>query len=168
MGYLITTLTNGEDKVHLRFDRGSFDDWCIYVISSNKKWMKFPTDEWYFGIVKSWTQFRDPQEIYNDFCKIYDVTTKDAFYDATAPVVQMIKEMSWNYKDEFEASVIFTILYMGMIAEENKDGAVLKKRIKRLGMYQLLIEGLSAHEAAHFSRGKTTFELAPYCNERGF
>ena len=166
--YSVAVFQNDEDKVHLAFGRGSFDDWCIYVLSGNRKWMKFPTDEWYFNIVKSWTQFRDPQEIYNDFVKIYDATTADPTGPATRPVIEMIKGIAWNYKDFFEAQVIFTILYMGMIAEENKEGAILKKRIKRLGMYQVLVEGLTPHEAAHFSRGKSVISLAPHCNERGF
>ncbi len=36
----------------------------------------------------------------------------------------------------------FNVLYAGMVAEENKENAVLKKRIKRLGMHQVLIDGL--------------------------
>lgn len=165
---LVDVFKTEDQRVMLGFGPGKFDDWCIYVISQDKKWMKFPTDEWYFGIVKSWTAFRAPELIYADFVKIYDATTADANLPATRKVIEIIRGLTFNYKDDFEALVIFTILYMGMIAEENKAGAVLKKRIKRLGMHQVLIEGLPVEEAAHFSRGRSTFELAPYCLERGF
>lgn len=164
----IATFEEGDQKVTLGFGQGSFDEWCIYVMSEDKKWMRFPTDEWYFTIAKSWTDTWPAKDIYADFVKIYEATTADYSPAAVGPVVEMIKGLSWNYRDEFEAQVIFTILYMGMIAEENKVGAILKKRIKRLGMYQLLMEDLTPHEAAHFSRNKSTFELAPYCNDRGF
>jgi len=164
----VASFTGEGQKVILGFGTGKFDDWCIYVLSRNKKWMRFPTDEWYFGIVKSWTEFWSPKNIYADFVKIYEVTTADCKPATVAPILELIKGLAWNYRDEFEAQIIFTILYMGMVAEENKDGAILKKRIKRLGMYQLLMEDMSPHEAAHFSRNKSTLELAPYCNERGF
>jgi hypothetical protein len=164
----VATFTSEDDKVRLYFGTGSFDDWCIYVLGFKDKWMKFPTDEWYFGIVKDWTALRAPEAVYADFVRIYDATTSDAKYPATAPVVEMIKAMSWSYKDDFEACVIWTILYMGMIAEENKEGAILKKRIKRLGMHQILIDGMAPNIAAHFSRGKSSIELVMECHGRGF
>lgn len=156
-----------KDSVKLWFGRGSFDDWCIHVISDGR-YPRFPTDEWYFGVVHGWTKFRAPEAVYTDFVRIYDATTADAKYPATKPVVEMIQGMSWNYKDDFEASVIWTILYMGMIAEENKEGAILKKRIKRLGMHQILIDGMAPNIAAHFSRGKSSIELVMECHGRGF
>lgn len=164
----VATYRNDGDKVILYFGQGKFDDWCIYVSSVNKKWMRFPTDEWYFEIVKSWTEFRSPEDIYADFVRVYDMTTAGAKYADTKPVIEVIKNLSWNYKDFFEATVIFTILYMGMIAEENKDGAILKKRIKRLGMHQILIDGVAPKIAAHFSRGKPVTELVIECHTRGF
>ena len=60
------------------------------------------------------------------------------------------------------------MIYLGMVAEENKAGAVLKKRIKRLGMYQILFDNMSAYEAANFSRGKKVAELDPLCSSKGF
>ena len=36
-----------------------------------------------------------------------------------------------------------------MVAEEKKAHAVLKKRIKRLGMYQILFEDMTAYQAYH-------------------
>jgi len=57
---------------------------------------------------------------------------------------------------------------MGMIAEENKEGAILKKRIKRLGVYQVLIEGVSPKVAARYSRGLGADYLDKVCYYRGF
>ena len=164
----VATFRSAGERVTLGFGSGKFDEWCIYVLSSNKRWMKFPTDEWYFEIVKSWTKFRSSEDVYADFVRVYDMTTGESDYYATKPVVDAIKDMAGSYEDRFEAAVIFTILYMGMIAEENKDGAILKKRIKRLGMHQILVDGVSPKIAAHFSRGKPVTELVIECHTRGF
>jgi hypothetical protein len=61
-----------------------------------------------------------------------------------------------------------TFLYAGMVAEENKEGAILRKRIKRLGVHQLLIEERQAIYAENFSRSKPWREIAVECDVRGF
>ena len=60
------------------------------------------------------------------------------------------------------------VLYAGMIAEENKKNAILKKRIKRLGMYQVLIEQMPPEQAAVFSKGKKWKELDQLMATKGF
>lgn len=53
----------------------------------------------------------------------------------------------------------FIVIHAGIIAEENKDFTVLKKRVIRLGMPQVLKFGMSASESAKFSYGKKWREL---------
>ena len=60
------------------------------------------------------------------------------------------------------------ILYSGMIAEENKENKILKKRIKRLGIHQVLIDGISPEKAAVFSKGKKWKELDEIMKSKGF
>ena len=60
------------------------------------------------------------------------------------------------------------VIYAAMVAEENKQFTRLGKRIKRLGVHQLLKEGLSPKEAANWSRGKAWRDLAAECEKRGF
>ncbi|WP_287129575.1 DUF7004 family protein [Candidatus Cyanaurora vandensis] len=55
-----------------------------------------------------------------------------------------------------------------MVAEENKKFTKLGKRVKHLGVYQILIEGMPAHQAANFSKGKKWREIATDCKNRGF
>ena len=71
-------------------------------------------------------------------------------------------------EDALLVDVIFSILYMAMIAEEQKANTRLGKRIKRLGIYKLLIENRSVYEAANFMRGMGWREIAKLCEERGF
>ena len=63
---------------------------------------------------------------------------------------------------------ILSILYMAMIAEEQKKYTRLGKRIKRLGIHKLLFEGASAREAANFMCGMGWRDIARLCEERGF
>lgn len=55
-----------------------------------------------------------------------------------------------------------------MIAEENKAGTVLGKRIKRLGVHQVLLENISPRIAANFSRGMRAKEIIGECIKRKF
>ena len=146
----------------LGFGRGSFDEWCIYVIGG--PYQKFPLDSWYFQILLDWTKHRQAEDIYDDFITIYDKTGKAV----ASNVLDEICALSYSYPDYIQACVIWTILYMGMIAEENKEGAILKKRIKRLGVYQVLIEGVSPSVAADYSRGQSADYLDKVCYYRGF
>lgn len=63
---------------------------------------------------------------------------------------------------------MFTILYMAMIAEEKKEHTKLGKRIKRLGVHKLLIEGVPVNEAANFMRGMGWREIDKMCSKFGF
>lgn len=62
----------------------------------------------------------------------------------------------------------FNVLYAGMIAEENKENTILKKRIKRLGVHQVLIDNVSPGETAVFSKGKKWKELDEIMRLKGF
>ena len=74
-----------------------------------------------------------------------------------------------NYGTQaLEFSKIFSILYMGMLAEENKAHTRLGKRIKRLGMHKLLIENESVDTAANFMRKMKWYEIDSLCRSRGF
>jgi len=148
-------------KTKISFGRGNFDDWCIYVEGGG--YPKFPTDEWYFGILSDWADTLE-DKVYNDFVRLYEATGAQVDKE----VLHLIERLSLGYPDENEARVIFTILYMGMIAEENKEGAILKKRMKMLGVHQLLIDNFTPKEAANFSRGKSSEKLVMECYNRGF
>ena len=54
------------------YDRGKFDDWCIYFVVNNKKIA--PRDEEYFTDLQNLSQIYTSQQIYNDFIAIYNKT----------------------------------------------------------------------------------------------
>jgi hypothetical protein len=67
-----------------------------------------------------------------------------------------------------DVEVLLTTLYAAMIAEENRVNAPLGRRIKRLGVHQVLVEGMRVEDAARFSRGKPWRVLEELCVARGF
>lgn len=75
---------------------------------------------------------------------------------------------SYNGDERILFEKWYTVIYACMVAEENKDFAMLKKRIKRLGMYQLLIDKYSVSAAVNFSKGKKWKELDKIMKEKGF
>lgn len=152
MSVLIKNVRN----LHLvTFDQGSFDEWCVYLQRNGQR--KYaPTDVDYFDFFKKMGLRFGNERVYKDFCSIYNLTD----YTVNPKVLNLITQISDTYgNDAIEMDIWLSVIYGGMVAEENKKNMKLKKRIKRLGMYQLLIEGLPSAIAAHYSRGKKWKEL---------
>ena len=58
----------------VEFDRGVFDDWCVYLSRPNEN--KFaPKDIQYFTELKILGKIYGNEKIYNDFVKFYQKTT---------------------------------------------------------------------------------------------
>lgn len=152
------------DNSILEFDKGKFDEWCVYhKLEGRGRYA--PKDNQYFKRLKKLSEIFSPKTIYDDFLLIYEKTGKEI----NNSLLNDITSMTEKYKDfALQLDIIFTILYAGMVAEENKEKAILKKRIKRLGMHQILFEGFSPQYASNFSKGKTWRELDKECTMRGF
>ena len=147
----------------LEFDEGSFNKWCVYFINPEGK-RKAPLDQEYFLQLKDLSTRYGVQKVYSDFVKIYKLTGKDI----DEKVLDKISELSNEYEDSLYADILFTTLYMAMIAEENWEGTRLGKRIKRLGVHELLLNNMSAENAANFMRGMDWRQIDTLCKENGF
>jgi hypothetical protein len=154
---LLVKFSRGE----IHFATGRFDDWAVHV--SVADWPQYPKDEWYFKKLKKFALFLG-DVVYDDFVSIFEATTAEIDEN----VLKNIKAIAKKYPTPWEAEGIFYILYGGMIAEENKENAILKKRMKMLGVHQLLKEGFTSVEAAGFSWGKPWYELDEECQKYGF
>jgi hypothetical protein len=159
---LIKILKNNRRVV---FDQGSFDNWCVYIVEENGD-KKAPFDVEYFNDLKIISHKYDNNKVYNDFIKIYNLTDKNL----KQQVLDLINSIVESYENEDKILIEqwFTVIYAGMIAEENKEFAILKKRIKRLGMYQVLILNYKPYVAANFSKGKKWRELDAIMKSLGF
>lgn len=162
MGQHIKTFSDGS---FIEYDRGSFDDWCVYY-NSPKGIRKPPRDTEYFQILKDLSEKYGVNRIYHDFTKVYTWTGKQL----STRSLELITELSAEYENDDVLTVdkTYSIIYCGMVAEERKRNTRLGKRIKRLGIHVLLLENESVAYAAHFMRGKGWREIASDCEERGF
>ncbi|WP_127165369.1 hypothetical protein [Veillonella sp. CHU732] len=161
MGYKVIKFKNG---VYLEFDQGSFDNWCVYLTDAEGN-RSAPRDTDYFTLLKEFSKKYGAEQIYKDFVSFYEITGKE-----TDPeVFESINKLSSVYGDNcIDIEIIFCILYMGMIAEENKKFTKLGKRIKRLGVYTLLIDDESVYKSANFMRGMNYKTIDELCKKRGF
>lgn len=161
MGQLIKEFENG---TFLEYDRGGFDDWCVYFTDTNGT-RKPPRDVDYFKQLTELAEKYSVEKVYTDYVQVYNLTGKEVEQAALAE----ISRISASYgRDALDVDIIFSILYMAMIAEERKKYTRLGKRIKRLGIYKLLIEKRSVYEAANFMRGMGWRDIDALCRERGF
>ena len=161
MGQLIKSFSDGS---FLEYDHGSFDDWCVYLTKSSGS-RRPPRDVDYFSQLKQLASKYGADQVYNDYVRVYNLTGKQV----EEPSLIAISQIAASYGDDaLEVDVIFSILYMAMIAEEQKKFTRLGKRIKRLGIYKLLIENCSVSESANFMRGMGWRDIAALCEARGF
>ena len=161
MGQLIKRFP---DSSFLEYDRGGFDDWCVYLTDASGN-RKPPRDTDYFVQLKNLAERFGTNKVYSDYIRVYDLTGKQISNDCLDSISLLSEEYGAS---AIQVDTIFSILYMAMIAEERKAGTRLGKRIKRLGIHKLLIEDRPVHEAANFMRGMGWRDIAHLCEERGF
>jgi len=161
MSQKLNSFSNGG---FIEFDSGCFDGWCVFVTTPGSKRFA-PTDVQYFSRLKELGEKFGPQKIYDDFVVIYNRTSKNI----DSKVFELIAVLSRFYNsDGAEMELWLNVIYAGMIAEENKGNAILKKRIKRLGIHQVLVDNISPEKAAVFSKGKKWKELDEIMRLKGF
>lgn len=152
------------DDGYLCYDEGNFDSWCVYEFFSDGK-REAPRDLDCFLELEEFASLFGSERVYDDFIRIYDATTK--LFDIG--VVELIRKIAFGYLEYSEDIFrIFAILYMAMVAEENKKNTKLGRRIKRLGVYYLLVLGKEAKECVSFMKGYDWRVIDRLCLEGGF
>ena len=138
------------------FDYGAFDGYCVYVADDygNKQ---APRDYEYFRFFLELTEIYGNDKVYNDFLTIYDLTGRTISEDVRNKIDEIVSTYNEDVRDKVEENL--SVIWGGMIAEENKENSYLGKRVKHLGMYQVLKGGMLPEDAAEFSKGKPWREL---------
>lgn len=165
----VKILKTFSDNEYMYFNKGNFDDYCVYITKNGKH--KAPKDIDYFSvisyIVNTYEKTNEVSKmIYDDFVDIYNNTGKKIEEGILNNLIDKISLKYGNYS--LLMNKCFSILYLGMIAEENKAYTVLGKKIKRLGMHMLLIEKFSPEVSANYSKGKKARDLLELCKTYGF
>lgn len=158
---------NFEDGSYLEYDRGGFDDWCVYLVKSDGS-RNAPTDTGYFNQLKQFAAQYSADKVYKDFVSVYSLTGKKVEQAALDQITKIASSYNKKTGDALEMDIVFTILNMAMIAEENKQYTKLGKRIKRLGVHMVLVENVDVAKAATCMNGKKWKEIDEMCRERGF
>ena len=152
------------DGSSLEFDSGQFDDWCVYLRGPNGVRLP-PRDLDYFQQLRDLADKYGRNRVYTSFVTVYELTKKDV----EGFVLEYITQLAKFYgEDALMADILFSTLYLAMIAEENKAYTRLGKRIKRLGVYKLLLEDCDPSTAANFMRDMDWTEIDSLCRAHGF
>lgn len=143
--------------------RGRIDNWCVYVLKSNNKGFRWtPKDKEYFKWLKIQGKRYGNDKVYDDFMRIYNVIDKDTSFQE---VVRITREVNKEYNTKHHYWWI--ILALTLIAEENKENAPLGKRIKLLGVYNILKEGWKVSKVTKYMKGQRWYDLEDMLIERG-
>jgi len=159
---IIKRFANG---AFLEYARGNFDDWCVYLTSPNGS-RRPPRDTDYFQTIKDIAVKYGANRVYADYVSIYDITGNKVEEEVLNQITLIANK--YDADDVLKVDILFSILYLAMIAEERKANTRLGRRIKRLGIHYLLFEGASITQAANFMRGMNWRKIAALCEERGF
>ena len=134
---------------------GEFDPWCVYV-------QHIPLDKEYFKQLKILSDKYGRDKVYNDFLKVYNIVDENFDNKLGLSIAQ---EIDSTYEEN--TIPLWIILYMTMIAEERKENAILKKRIKHLGVYNVLIDECDIDDVVTYMKNVDWKILDKYMKERG-
>ena len=152
-----------DDNSSIGFGRGKIDNFCVYVKEQNRVYA--PLDTEYFQFLHDLASNFGTIKVYNSFKRLYAIAELEIVSNA----IEVIDKQAKRYNEfELKCQKYFSILYLAMVAEQNYPNTKLGKRLKRLGIYQLLFEGMTVEEAANWSRGKPWKEISEECKSRGF
>lgn len=161
MGEPIKTFSDGSS---MEFGTGRIDGWCVYVTTPGGV-RAAPRDADYFHSLERLAQAHGADRVYDDFVRLYDITGRAV----TAEALTAIDRIAAGYgRDCLTADKTFTAFYLAMVAEENRANTRLGRRIKRLGVHELLKNKKSIQYATTFMTGKGWREIDRLCRERGF
>ncbi len=142
------------------FAKGKIDDWCVYTKEKNQ--VKCYTDNDYFKVIKDLSDRYGREMVYDDFKTIYFSVNEQVDIDE---MMSKCKIVSKHYTED--TLKWWIVLYMTMVAEENKENKILGKRIKHLGIYNILFDEYSIDYITTYMKGKRWWELDKLMKERG-
>lgn len=149
------------NKTCIYFDKGKFDKYCVYINGRNK-FHYAPTDDVYFNWIRILAKQYGNFQVWNDFCTIYDIVDTG---ETENEVLFIIKNIDLHYNDD--TILWWLIFYMTMLAECKKENTILKKRIKKLGVYNILFDEYSIDYVIQYMKGKNWRYLDDLMKERG-
>lgn len=143
------------------FAPGKFDSWCVYLNDSENN-KTIPLDKDYFQWLLDLAKKYGKKEVYKDFLTIYETVDEEFDEDKCYSLCNKIDK---HYNED--TTHWWIIFYMTMVAECKKKNSILKKRIKHLGVYNVLFDEYEINYVIKYMRGKRWRELDKLMKERG-
>ena len=108
------------DNSLLEYDRGSFDDWCVYYTNSSGI-RKPPRDTDYFEFLCQLANEFTVEKVYGDYVQVYNWTGNKV----KEGVLNNITTLSASYGEKALAvNIVFSILYLAMISSRSPKSSV--------------------------------------------
>ena len=145
------------------FGRGRFDDYCVFCSKPNNKYW-FALDKEYLGWIKRLGRRYGVDNVYEDFLQVYDLVDSD--YEGKFRIVEdLIWDLDKHYNGNTERW--WAVFYMTMVAECCRENTILNKRIKHLGVYNVLFDDMGAGYTSQYMKKMQWWELDDLMIERG-
>lgn len=176
---------NDENTLCIFFARGKIDNWCAYIAKQDedRKWRLYaPTDKYYFERIfyvaynqdKAYPNRKESAytKLFNEILHISEIM----YFDPKSIDIQICNEIDrivamYGEENETYANMLKLALYeiyYGMVAEENKDGTILGRKIKILGLHDMLIKKKAIQNACDCNRNVSVGMIKNECNNLGF
>ena len=151
---------------YLVYFHHKFDDFCVALIKDGQ--VDIPQDKEYFKTIKRLGRTLGEKRTYSLFLRVWLLVSKGM----TAPNEahwDYIEKWTWEYLGErtdlFDITFeTMCILYVAMISEENHLYGVhlppLGKDVKKIGIYQVLMEDFSPSAAADYTKKMAWRDMA--------
>ena len=143
------------------FAPGKFDKWGVYIDNHEYNYAML-LDSDYFQWLLDLANKYGVDKVYSDFLIIYNDVSEDFNEEKCLNLCQNIDK---NYQED--TTHWWVILYMTMVAECKKDFTILKKRIKLLGVYNILFDGYDINYVIKYMKDKDWRYLDKLMKERG-
>lgn len=156
---LNSLITAFDDSTYLCFTRGAFDSWRVTFLDAEGKQNYSPKDTAFFDYFLSLTEYGSTKkDIFNIIKKMSKKISKnmDIIFDPLRKdIYKYAKELNIPENEQLRFEKAMMSILAAMLSEEQKAFTKLGKKLKLLGLHQVLIGNMEPKTAANWSRGKS-------------
>jgi hypothetical protein len=160
---LNSLITAFDDSTYLCFTRGAFDSWRVTFLNSEGKQTYSPKDTAFFDYFLSLTEYGNTRrEIFNIIKRMSKKISKGMEVDfdhLKKDIYKYAEELHIPEEEQLKFEKAMMSVLAAMLSEEQKAFTKLGKKLKLLGLHQVLIGKMEPKVAANWSRGKPWQEI---------
>lgn len=160
---LKSLITAFDDRTYLCYTRGAFDNWRVTFLDSEGKQETSPKDTAFFDYFLSLMAYGNTgREIFNIIKRMSKKISKgmDIDFDHLKDeIYEYAEELSIPEEEKLRFEKAMMSVLAAMLSEEQKAFTKLGKKLKLLGLHQVLIGKMDPKIAANWSRGKPWREI---------